>query len=214
MSTSKRSSAPDTKQIAAIKALIAVQEAIDNPLRTGEASDDGRTWRYPEADQIMAAARPLLAKHDLLMAKEPLTRGEATVEVGYEVTFYHASGGTVRFSPMWFPAGVTAHERGAAWSYAARYAVMNALNLAGADDDATALNRSQRVEKPATDSDTPTRNQASAIKREAKKIGVDPAAFAAQVGLTGYEASFRLSSALITELKNRVKAAEAADRRG
>lgn len=218
MSTAKRQSAPDAKQLAAIKALIKVQSEIDNPLRTGKAEENGREWRYPKADEIMAAARPLLAENDLLMTKEPVTReaGNET-EVGYEIAFYHVEGGVLVFSPMWFPAGRTAHERGGGWSYAARYAVMNALNLAGEDDDAVELDRAQRSEAlPAAtaDADKPTKPQADTIKREAKKLGVDPAVVAKECGFTGFEASRRLSSALITELKSRVKAAQAADRRG
>lgn len=218
MSTQKRSSTPDSKQLAAIKALINVQRDIDNPLRTGVAEDNGRTWSYPKADEIMAAARPLLASNELLMTKEPMTRESGSqTEVGYEITFSHVEGGVIVFSPMWFPGGRTAHERGAGWSYAARYAVMNALNLAGEDDDAVNLDKAQRAQTaPDTKlaKDTPTKNQADAIKREAKKLGVDPADIARENGFTGYENSFRLSSALISELKRRVKAAEAADRRG
>lgn len=153
----------------AVKALIDVQAAIANPLRTGSVEiEPGVEHRYPELDQLLAAVRPLLSQHDLLLNTHPVM-SEGHSELGYRVEFVHSSGGTITFEPMFFPAGTTVWERGAAWTYAGRYALMNALNLAGEDTDAQEMPRPPRRQQTTPASDKKISNgETSAILRLAK----------------------------------------------
>lgn len=210
-SNGKGSGPPNAAQLEAIKALIAVQDGIANPSRTGTVQVDATTEsRYPELDNILADARPLLAENGLLLKMNPVMSDDHK-ELGFAVVFHHQGGGVIDYEPMWFPSGNTAWERGSAWTYARRYSLMNALGIAGEDTDAAempkALQRTRQSVLPAGASSRepkgPNDAQIKGVKNRMEKLDFsdeDVKREAESIRATDWQTVSGQTSRLITHL--------------
>jgi hypothetical protein len=106
-------------------------------------------YTYADLGDVLSAARPVLAKHDLMITQS--AEGTET-DVVVWTTLLHASGQYVTSQPMRLPAGKTPQQAGSAVTYSRRYSLMAMLGLATEDDDgATAAPRVAR-EAPRTPS--------------------------------------------------------------
>lgn len=90
------------------------------------------SYNYADLATVLAMARPVLAKHGLVVTQTAET-DDAMVIVW--TTILHESGQYVTLAPTRLAAGKTPQQTGSALSYARRYALMAALNLASEDDD-------------------------------------------------------------------------------
>lgn len=94
----------------------------------------GGSYEYSYADlpTIVEKVRPHLAKHGLAVAQNV-----ETIEGALHVTtiVHHSSGEKEEFGPIIFPGGHDAQSAGSAITYARRYSLCAALNIAADDDD-------------------------------------------------------------------------------
>jgi len=119
-----------------IKALLHVQEEIQNPKKTEE--NPYYKSKYAPLDQILNEVRVLLSKHGLVMIQD--TGGDDEGNVVVSTTLLHESGGWIQTSPLIVKptarkASATPQEMGSAITYARRYQLMSLLGIAGEDED-------------------------------------------------------------------------------
>ena len=114
-----------------IKALLHVQEEIQNPKKTEE--NPYYKSKYAPLDQILNEVRVLLSKHGLVMIQD--TGGDDEGNVVVSTTLLHESGGWIQTSPRSETtarkASATPQEMGSAITYARRYQLMSLLGIAG-----------------------------------------------------------------------------------
>jgi hypothetical protein len=92
------------------------------------------SYSYASLDAIIAATKPHLAANGLVIVQSlvPPEQGK----VGIETTMWHRSGQSLSFGVVFMPvAGATPQALGGAITYARRYALCAALNIAAEDDD-------------------------------------------------------------------------------
>lgn len=121
------------------EALAAFGADVTNPPQTKTAqvqTKSGASYSYGYADlaDVLAHVRPALAGHGLTVTQEVLCRPD---RVGVKTSVLHRSGEFIDFRPLWLPAPAEASPQayGSAITYARRYSLLAALNLASATDD-------------------------------------------------------------------------------
>lgn len=107
--------------------------------KTVQVKGDKANYSYNYADiaSIIEATAPALAKHGLIFIQTPevATEGGRTVVIVHGV-LAHKSGATYTVMPLLMPVGAsTPQSIGSAITFARRYQLSAALNLAAADDD-------------------------------------------------------------------------------
>jgi hypothetical protein len=90
-------------------------------------------YTYADLGSVLQMARPVLARHGLLLTQAAETTADEAV---VSTTILHASGQWVTTPPVRLPAGGTPQQTGSAITYARRYSALAALGLATEDDDA------------------------------------------------------------------------------
>lgn len=126
-----RSESIDALAAAWVKACGEMQDIVKT--QTANAGQYGYT--YATLADVFQMARPIMAKHSLLITQTAATVGD---EVAISTTVLHASGQFVTAHPLTLPVGKTAQQTGSAVSYGKRYALMAMLGLATEDDDGAA----------------------------------------------------------------------------
>jgi hypothetical protein len=89
-------------------------------------------YTYADLASVLGMARPVLARHGLMLTQAAATEGNDAVVT---TTILHRSGQWVTTPPVRLAAGTTPQQTGSAITYARRYSVMAALGLATEDDD-------------------------------------------------------------------------------
>ena len=131
-------------------ALAAFGAEATNPPQTRTAqvqTKAGGSYSYGYSDlaDVLAHVRPALAAHGLTLTQEVICRPE---KVGVKTSLFHSSGEFIDYRPLWLPAPAEATPQayGSAITYARRYSLLAALNLASAtDDDGAGSGRLRRV---------------------------------------------------------------------
>ena len=94
----------------------------------------GGSFKYSYADlpDIIEKVRPVLAKHGLAIGQsvEPVNGG-----IGLLTRIFHKAGHVETFGPVVLPGGGDARAAGSAITYARRYGLCAALNIAADEDD-------------------------------------------------------------------------------
>lgn len=101
--------------------------AKDKKVSTGKYA-----YTYADLASVLGMARPVLARHGLLLTQSAETTAS---EVVVSTTLLHASGQWVTTPPVRLPAGGTPQQTGSAITYGRRYSALAALALATEDDD-------------------------------------------------------------------------------
>jgi hypothetical protein len=110
--------------------------------KTQKANVGQYAYTYATLADLNEMARPVLAKHGLVITQTAATVGD---DVAISTTMVHKSGQFVTASPLTMPMGKTAQATGSAVTYGRRYALMTFLGIATEDDDgATAAPRTSR----------------------------------------------------------------------
>jgi hypothetical protein len=141
-------------------ALVAAQAELTNPPKKSKADLGNFGFKYADLPSVIDHVRPVLARHGLAVTQDiALAEGR----IGVTTTLHHSSGETLTFGPLAGPAGAKWTDIGGGITYARRYALCAALNIAGDDDldtqvvDATAPAKSKPKAVPpkpvATDED-------------------------------------------------------------
>lgn len=165
------------------EAFAAFQADVRNPPKDQSATIKMKaggefTYRFAALSDVLETVRPLLAKHGLSVVQELVT--DTAGGLGCSTLLMHASGQFIGFAPFFVPATGDAKDHGSAASYARRYALMAALNLAAADDDAGVAGQVPRPPakaQPKNDAGEAmaTSRQLGKIKAEAEDAGLTDA---------------------------------------
>lgn len=157
------------------EALAAFGRSATNPPQTRTAqvqtkSGGSYSYGYSGLADVLAHVRPQLAEHGLTVTQEVLCRPD---RVGVRTSVFHRSGEYLDFRPLWLPAPAEPSPQayGSAITYARRYSLLAALNLASASDDDGAAasqpaSRQHATGRPATE------KQIAKIWAVAKEAGV------------------------------------------
>lgn len=94
------------------------------------------SYKYADLGDVLAAVRPVLAKHHLAVMQDVTTVQGG--QVGISTIVLHSSGERMVFGPIAMPTGGTPQALGSAITYARRYALLAALGIATEDDDGQA----------------------------------------------------------------------------
>ena len=90
------------------------------------------SYRYVELGAVLAAVRPILAKHGLAIFQIPtIDQGDVVITT----TVMHTSAQFLVAAPLRLPAGNNAQQAGSAITYGRRYSLMAVLGLGTEDDD-------------------------------------------------------------------------------
>lgn len=128
--------------------------------KTQQANAGQYGYSYATLADAFAMARPVLARHGLVVTQTAATIGD---EVAISTTVLHSSGQFVTAQPLTLPAGKTAQQTGSAITYGRRYALMAMLGLATEDDDgASAAPRSADRPREAARTSSSARNTSQA----------------------------------------------------
>lgn len=114
-----------------------LQGAIANPPKDKTAHVRTKTggdysYSYASLDGILTHTRDLLHKHGFGVTQDVQTESGF---VGVLTMLRHISGQDMTFGPLFLPIGPDAQSAGSAITYARRYALCAALNIAAEDDD-------------------------------------------------------------------------------
>jgi hypothetical protein len=125
----------------------------------------GQSFKYSYADlpTIVAKIRPVLAKNGLAVAQDvEIQDGRVVVTT----RIYHTSGHMETFGPVVLNGGNDAQAAGSAITYARRYALCAALNIAADEDDDGQINKnsagsaaSQRPAEPKASASPPNHSR-------------------------------------------------------
>lgn len=110
---------------------------------------NGQSFKYSYADlpTIVAKIRPVLAKHGLAVAQDvEIQDGRVVVST----RIYHVSGYMEKFGPVVLNGGNDAQAAGSAITYARRYALCAALNIAADEDDDGQINKNSAGSTPSS----------------------------------------------------------------
>jgi ERF superfamily len=113
-------------------ALVAALGELEDVARARTANAGTYSYRYADLGDVLAAARPVFARHALAISQVPVVD---TLTVEITTTIWHSSGQWLKAAPLRLPAGSTAQQTGSAITYARRYSIMALLGLATEDDD-------------------------------------------------------------------------------
>lgn len=150
-------------------AFAAFQKDVKNPVKTQSVDTGTFSYSFAPLTEILETVRPVLAENGLSVAQDLMSDDRGGL--GCATLLLHSSGEWIAFSPVFVPAGADAREHGSAASYARRYSLMAALNLAAADDDAQAASSpAPRRQNPG--SDKATQRQLGKIHVEATACGI------------------------------------------
>ncbi len=129
------------------KALVAFQAECPSP--TKSSVNPHFKNRYAALDTVLDTVKPFLAKHGLSLVQFPC--GTTPGMVGVVPQINHVSGQWMRCA---FSVNITKQDpqmAGSGISYARRYAVLAALNLAAEDDDGESATRDKPQAKQSTE---------------------------------------------------------------
>jgi len=146
-------------------ALSAFQSEVKDPARDGE--NPHFRSKYVQIDGLLAAVRPILAKHGLSVIQSTGGNGQ---DISVTTEIMHTSGEWIRTDALILKA-VKADPQGAgsAVTYGRRYSLSAALGVAWDDDD-DGNAASNPPTKAKTKSKTPTKDEhLKAVAAEAKK---------------------------------------------
>ncbi len=107
----------------------------------------GGSFKYSYADlaMILSKVRPVLAKNGLAVAQDvSIVSGQVSVTT----RIYHVEGDVESFGPVVLNGGNDAQAAGSAITYARRYALCAALNIAADDDDDGQINKNSAGSEP------------------------------------------------------------------
>ena len=151
------------KQIAA--ALAAFQAEVKDPTRNGE--NPHFKSKYVQLDGLLAAVRPILAKHGLSLMQS--TGGDG-VNISVSTLIMHTSGEWIETEPLVLKAQqATPQGAGSACTYGRRFSLSAALGVAWDDDD-DGNAASNPPAKAKTKAKTPTKDDyLREVAAEAKK---------------------------------------------
>jgi hypothetical protein len=118
---------------------VEVQGAISNPPKDKLAKVKTKTgpdysYTYASLDGILNYVRPFLHRYGFGISQDVVS-SELSPLVGVRTIVHHISGETMEFGPLYLPAGIDPQSAGSAISYARRYALCAALNIAAEEDD-------------------------------------------------------------------------------
>lgn len=139
----------------------------------------GHHGSYAKLEKLMGVLRPILDKHGLAISFEQEVAGDQ-LTVTCKIMHRDGHSQDTRFT---MPAkgslvkGNEAQQMGSANSYARRYCLMNALNIATTDDDAKALN--EPIE-------TVSEEQAIELKELTEDNGIDTEKFLSHFGADSF----------------------------
>jgi hypothetical protein len=124
-------------------ALYAVHRDLENPRKDAKGQVRGRAdYRYLSLPALIDHARKALKEASVAVIQE--VTGEVGA-IGVTTTFLHLTGEFIEVGPLTMPAQGGPQEIGSAITYARRYALAAALNLAAdEDDDASAASSPAR----------------------------------------------------------------------
>jgi hypothetical protein len=130
--------APDDLKLVAA-ALVAFQAEVSDPEKTKTAtvqpkdkSKQAYSYGYAGLPEVLETVRPLLTKNGLCVLQD-VTTDEKSVAV--TTTILHASGQFLTFGPLILHAEGEPKNWGSSITYARRFAIKAALNIADAGDD-------------------------------------------------------------------------------
>lgn len=117
---------------------VSLQREIENPAKDQTATvrmkeGGSYTYTYASLDSILRYVRPILYKHGFGITQDVIS-SEVSPMIGVVTQILHASGQSFEFGPLYLPAG-DAKASGSAITYARRYALCAALNIAAEEDD-------------------------------------------------------------------------------
>jgi hypothetical protein len=136
---------PADPQAALYAALARAQADMPNVPKRGKAAMQGRTYTYMTLDDVVTAAKPILAANGLALASLPVSGG-----LLWRLT--HTDGGIAEWlCELPFPIQ-TPHAWGGALTYARRYTLAGLLGIATEDDDDAQEAQAQAVSAPAAKS--------------------------------------------------------------
>lgn len=114
-------------------ALYAVHRDLDNPRKDARGQVRGRSdYRYLSLPALIDHTKKQLREAQVAVIQD-VTGGEGWVAV--TTVFMHLTGEWIEVGPLVLPAAVDAQASGSSITYARRYALAAALNLAADDDD-------------------------------------------------------------------------------
>ncbi len=124
------------EQLAA--ALVAAMTEVRNPSRDAKANAGSYGYTYLTYDALSDHLRPILARHGLAWV-HPVWNDDGHVMVS--TTIIHASGESIEFGPLTWPALPKVQDFGGLISYLKRYSLISTFGMgAGDDDDGKAAN--------------------------------------------------------------------------
>jgi hypothetical protein len=118
-------------------ALAKAQAEFLVPKKSRTAKAGTFSYRYSTLDELIEATRPALAKHGLSVQQDVFcgrVDAQSEIEVCVTTQITHSSGQWWRSTPFALPAGTTPQNAGAACTYARRYSLGAALNVAAEED--------------------------------------------------------------------------------
>ena len=115
--------------------LVAALSELEDVARSQTADAGTYTYRYADLADILGAARPILAKHNLAVT-QPVDSVDGVVHV--KTRFWHVSGQVFDSPALSMPQPAGAQGLGSAITYLRRYSLLAALGLATEDDDGKA----------------------------------------------------------------------------
>lgn len=147
------------------KAWVKASGEMKDVLKTKTAETGKFSYSYADLAGVLAMARPILSANGLLVS-QTAESDESMVVVW--TTVMHESGQYVCLAPTRLPTGQTPQQTGSALSYARRYALMAALNLASEDDDAIGASQGKSGAYPTPKGRSPRRSAGNAQSGEAR----------------------------------------------
>jgi hypothetical protein len=138
--------------------------ALTNIQKTGDVQAGQRRYRYVELDELLDAARPILAAHRLA-----LTQDIATDDLGHlavTTILWHASGEKFTFGPLRSHQPDAPQALGSIITYWRRYSAMAALGVAGQDDDAQQAQQHTQTARRTPQQDREAYGQTRAVQRQ------------------------------------------------
>jgi len=114
-------------------ALSLIHAEMKNPPKDAKGQVRGNpNYRFASLPAIIDATRPLLASNGISVLQETITTEDG---IGCTTRLVHVSGEWIELGPLLLPRAGTAQDNGSALTYARRYSLSAALNLAPDEDD-------------------------------------------------------------------------------
>jgi hypothetical protein len=120
------------KDAALYAAWSAASAELTNPTKDAKADTGSYGYTYATLAAILDHVRPVLARHGLAVFQNVTTAGDL---VGVETIITHKDGAWISFGPLSGPKAGSWQNVGSAITYARRYALTAALNIAADEDD-------------------------------------------------------------------------------